>query len=426
MKTKKTAILLSLVLYASISLATETRVLSLSGAANYVWDNSNVFMFPSICPLYYRSMVAELGDDGGNVTTNSSAYLLFANEEQSFGVMGLGVNHRSLGHYQLTDYLTPVRNDVISIDIITRLQDRNLGQHLMEIASPQASYDLLYSRKFNKITGGILLGRSAWSGLTGYSDEERKANSGTLEFGLGVGYEPKDNLRADAAISFNSFSFGSSYSITGQDSAQDFKSDGSVGLSFGGRIFYAPNEDMVIVPLLKASYVNFGYQYDQNSDSAIAEGKSQTTEILLGCGWNYQFRNHLKLIAGSDLGYKKTSIQDSLIVGSPGETRENITEWTFPAFHLAMEANLTNWATIRVGATQNVLSTKRTVDYLDGTSSRTESSGQPYQLNMGLTLRTGNLNLDLLINSEMLYSGGNIASGSKTWPANSVALSYRF
>lgn len=412
----------------TVSLATETRTASFPGASEYLWDNSQVFLYPSVAPLYYRSVVAELGDDGGNVAANSSAYLLYANEEQSFGVVGLAVNRRSVGYEQMKEYLTPVQNDVFSVDIITRLQDRNLGLKLATIEEPKASYGILYSKKLGVITGGIIIGGSGWSSLENYSGtgEERVSSSGILEMGLGFGYEPKDNIRADAGISFNKFSFSSKYTVTAPDSSQELKSDGSKAINFFGRVFYAPNEDMVIVPLLKISYAKFGYLYDQTSDSVNGSGSSEKIGFTLGCGWNYQFRNHLKLIAGTDIGYLKTSIQDSLIIGSPGDTKESLAEWTFPAFHLAMEATLANWLTARVGATQQVVSTKRTVDYFDGTSSRTELSGQPYQLNMGLTFRTGNLNLDLLVNPELLYSGGNIASASKTWPANSAALSYRF
>ncbi|MDQ7798772.1 MAG: hypothetical protein RDU76_07510 [Candidatus Edwardsbacteria bacterium] len=406
--------------------ATETRVLSLSGASDYVWDNSNVFTYPSVGPLYYRSMVAELGDEGSDVASQSSVWLLYADQEQSFGVAGLAINRHSAGYGQLLDHLLPVQNDSFSVDIITRLQDRGLGQRLTVIEEPKASYDLLYSRRFDKITGGILLGRSAWSGLDSYSGEERKADAGITELGLGVGYEPGENLRADATVSYNHFSFGSSYSYSGQDSAQEFRSDGSQRLAFDGRIFYALNEDMVIVPLVKAGYTDLAYRYTQNGDTNSAAGSNETTQFLLGCGWNYQFRNHLKLIAGADLGYSKSLIEDSLIVGSPGEIKEVITEWTFPAFHLGLEANLADWITVRLGATQSVVSVKHSIDFADGTSSRSESSEQPYQLNLGLTLKTGNLNLDLLVNPELLYSGGNIASGSKTWPATSAALSYRF
>lgn len=426
MRTKIGYILASILVLSIRSYATETRIFSLSGASDYVWDNSNVFVFPSVSPLYYRSMAAELGDEGGDVASQSSVWLLYSNEEQSFGVAGLAVNHRSEGYSKLLDYLTPVRSAALEIDIITRLQDRNLGRHLMVIEDPKASYDILYSRKFDKLTGGILLGRSAWSGLNSYSLEERKADAGITELRLGIGYEPRENLRADAAISYDHFSFGSSYSYTGQDSAQEFKTKGSKRLSFDGRIFYALNEDMVIVPLLKASYVNFAYQYTQNVDTNSAIGSDETTEIILGCGWNYQFRNHLKLIAGMDIGYSRSLIQDSLIVGSPGEVKENITEWTFPALHLGMEASLANWMTARLGATQNMVSVKHNLDFTDGTTNRSESSEQPYQFNMGLTLKSGNLNLDLLVNPEILYSGGNIASGSKTWPVTSAAVSYRF
>jgi hypothetical protein len=422
---KKLIVILTAV-WASILFATETRVASMAGASRYVWDNSNVFIYPSVSTLYYRSMVAELGDEGREVASQSSAWLLFANEEQTFGVTGLAVNHRSECYNRMLDYLIPLKNDVYQVDLITRLQDRNLGGHLMNIEQPKASYDLLYAKKIGKYTGGLILGRSSWSGTEAYSGEERKASSGLTEINLGLGYEPNDNIRADGALSFGIISFGSSYSIAGQDSAQEFKSNGAKKLAFDGRLFYALNEDMVIVPILKISYTGISYQYIQNSDSNATEGNSETTDILLGCGWNYQYRNHLKLIVGADIGYSKSIIEDSLIIGSPGDVKENNTLWTFPALNLALEANLTNWAIARIGATQSINSVKKILDYSDGTSSRTESSEQPYQLSMGLTLKKGNLNLDLLVNPEMLYSGGNIASGSKTWPASSAALSYRF
>jgi hypothetical protein len=413
-------------LLTSAAPATETRIASLSGASDYIWDNSNVFIYPSVSPLYYRSMVAELGRDGGQVASQSSVWLLFADEEQSFGVVGLAVNHRSAGYHKLMDYLTPVRTSAFSVDIVTRLQDRNLGRRLMQIEEPKASYDLLYSRKFDKVTGGIMLGRSAWSALESYSSEERKADAGVTELRLAVGYEPGEDLRSDAALSYQYFSFGSIYTNTAQDSGQEFKSDGSKRLSFDGRLFYALNQDMVLVPRLQVSHDKFTYRYTQEGDSSSATGSFQVSDLQLGCGWNYQFRNHLKLIAGISLGYSQSKVEDSLIIGSPGDIKQSVSIWAFPGWHLGMEANLAGWIAARVGATQRAVSYKEAADYADGTSRKSEYSEQPYDFNAGLTMKTGNFSLDLLVNPEIIYSGGNLVSGSKKWPVTSAALSYRF
>lgn len=413
-------------LLAASALATETRVLSLSGAADYVWDNSQVFTYPSVAPLYYRSVMAELGEDGSLVHSRSSVGLLYADEEQSFGVIGLAVNRRSAGYQDLLDYLTPVRNDTFSVDIVTRLQDRNLGRRLMIIREPGASYQGLYARKIGAYTGGILIGRSAWSALNGYGDEERKAGSRALDLTLGLGYEPQDNLRADVALAYSHLSFSSSYVIAGQDSAQNFSSDGAFRLALDGRMFYALNEDMVIVPRLKIARTDMGYSHSQDGDSLPAKGSAKSTGLELGCGWNYQYRSHLKLVAGLDLGYSKTIIEDSLINGFPGDVKHSSTVWAFPGWHLGVEANLREWVTARMGATQRAVSATEVTDYADGTSRRTEDSRQPYDFNTGLTIKMGNLTLDLLLNPEVIFSGGNLASGSKTWPVASAALSYRF
>ncbi len=413
-------------LLAAPALATETRVLSLSGAADYVWDNSHVYKFPSVTPLYYRSVMAELGEEGGLVHSRSSVGLLHADEEQSFGVVGLAVNRRSAGYQALLDYLTPVRNDTFSVDIVTRLQDRNLARRLMIIWEPAASYQGLYARKIGAYTGGIMIGRSAWSALDGYGDEERKANSGALDLTLGLGYEPQDNLRADVALAYSHLSFGSSYAVAGQDSAQNLSSDGAFRLALDGRMFYALNEDMVIVPRLKIVRTDMGYSYWQEGDSLLAKGSTKSTGLELGCGWNYQYRSHLKLVAGLDLGYSKTVIEDSLVAGFPGDVKHSSTVWAFPGWHLGMEANLREWVTARMGATQRAVSTTELTDYTDGASRRKEDASQPYDFNAGLTFKMSNLALDLLLNPEIIYSGGNLASGSKTWPVASAALGYRF
>jgi hypothetical protein len=413
-------------LLAASALASETRVLSLSGAADYIWDNSHVYNYPSVAPLYYRLVMAELGEEGSLVHSRSSVGLFYADEEQSFGVVGLAVNRRSAGYQALLDYLTPVRNDTFSVDIVTRLQDRNLGRRLMIIAEPIASYHGLYARKIGAYTGGILIGRSGWSALDGYGDEERKAGSGALDLTLGLGYAPQDNLRADAALAYSHLSFSSSYAVAGQDSAQNLSSDGAFRLVLDGRMFYALNEDMVIVPRLKIIRTDIGYSYTQGGDSLSAKGSTTSTNLELGCGWNYQYRSHLKLVAGLDLRYSKTVIGDSLIVGFPGDVKHSSTVWAFPGWHLGMEANLREWVTARVGATQRAVSATEVTDYADGTSRQTEDASQPYDFNAGLTFKMGNLNLDLLLNPEIIFSGGNLASGSKTWPVASAALGYRF
>lgn len=413
----------------SCALATGSRVSSLAGASQYLLDDSQVYAWPCRAPLFYRALIAELGVDGTRISSQSSVSAFYASQEQTFGVVGLAVNRASAAQAALSDYLehTYTTGSVsVQANIIERLNQRGLGAGLRDIPAPAGGIEVMYARKFGDWTPGLRLARSAaenTENITGSSGEAASAVTGVT---LSAGYEPRDALRADLSLEYAGYSFSSRFTIDAIGYEEKFAADGARRLGAQARVFYGLNEEMTLVPRLSLEFSNLGYAYTQSDTGSNANGKMSATELALGVGWQYAPSPRYTLVAGLELGYSSKQTTDSLIIGDPGDLTGNHKTWTVPAVHLGLETQLTRWLTARVGGSKYISSSEVTTGYSDGTAKTSKASSDSYQLGCGMGVRIGGFLLDLTINPELLYSGGNVLSGSKTWPVSQVSILYRY
>ena len=157
-------LIIAILLVSTCALATGSRVSSLAGASDYLLDDSQVYAWPCRAPLFYRAVIAELGVDGNRISSQSSVSALYANQEQTFGVVGLAVNRASAAQSALSDYLehTYISGSVsVQANIIERLNQRGLGAGLRDIPAPAGGFEVLYAKKFGDWTPGVRIERSA-------------------------------------------------------------------------------------------------------------------------------------------------------------------------------------------------------------------------------------------------------------------------
>ena len=403
--------------------ATATRQESLPGISAFMLDDQDVFNQPSLAPFYYRAAIVDLSGDSSQITGQSSVLMTYANQEQTFGVIGLAVNYRSEAAQNLINYINPFIDSLgIDINLVDKIRDNGLGLNLPLIPELGSEYDLVYARKIGDWTAGARVehsfGQSSYSGF----NVENLASSSATGLTLGLGYDPSDAVRVDAGLSYGRLSFESSYALSPLDSTEDLKSKGLGYLAFSSRAFLSLNEEMVLVPLINFNYFDLGYDYAQNITLITAGGKNQSTGLFLGCGWQYRPDNRMTLLAGLGFGYQSQKINDSLVYHSMQEK----TTASYPSINAGVESNLTGWLTVRLGAEKKILSQSYTVTDFNNESIVNKTVTQPYQLNLGLSLKMRAFTLDLMLNPKIIYSGGNIASGSKNWPFTRASLVYRF
>ena len=426
MKIRINILMLLLVLSAFGRLqATATRQESLPGISAFLLDDQDIFNQPSLMPFYYRAAIVDLSADSSQITGQSSVLLTYADREQTFGVIGMAVNHRSDAAGQLIGYINPFTDTLgIAINLIDRIKDNGLGLSLYLIPESGSEYNLIYARKIGDWTSGAGVGHS--SGQISHSgfNVENRAGSSATGLTLGLGYDPSDALRVDAGLTYERLSFESNFTATLADSTatENVKSKGLGYLAFSGRAFLNLNEEMVLVPLLSISYFDLGYEYSQNYNLLSPPGKNKSTDLFLGCGWQFRPDNRMTLLAGLGFGYQAKTINDSLVYHSRQEKTTN----KYPSITAGLESNLTSWLVMRIGAEKRLLSQSATITDFDDSSTVDKTVTQPYGLNLGLAVKNRGFTLDLTVNPKLIYSGGNIASGSKNWPFTRASLAYRF
>ena len=425
MKIKFNIILILLAVLAAfgIAQATATRQESMPGISAYTLDDQDIFNQPSLAPFYYRAAIVDLSGDSSRITGQSSVLLTYANREQTFGVIGLAVNYRSDAAKQLMRYINPFVDTLgIGINLVDKIKDNGLGLNLPLIPELGSAFDLIYARKFGDKTAGIRLEHSFGQSSYSYSNMENQASCAVTGLTLGLGYDPSDAVRIDAGLSYGKLSFESSYTLSLLDSTESINSKGLGYLAFSSRAFLNLNEEMALVPAVNFNYFDQGYDYAKNYTLVTAGGTNQSAVLFLGCGWQFRPDNRMTLLAGLGFGYQKLTINDSLLYHSLQEK----TIASYPSITAGVESNLTGWLAVRLGAEKKILSQSVTKDFFDGTSLATKTITQPYELNLGLALKMRGFTMDMMLNPKLIYSGGNIASGSKNWPFTRASLVYRF
>ena len=411
--------------------ATATRQESMPGIAAFMLDDQDIFNHPSLASFYYRAAIVDLSGDSSQITGQSSVLLTYADREQAFGVIGLAVNHRSDAAGQMIGYINPFVDTLgIDINLVDKIKDNNLGLNLPLIPELGSEYDLIYARKFGDWTAGARLEHSFGQSSYSYSYVENQASCSVTGLTLGLGYDHSDAVRIDAGLSYGRLSFESGHALSMPDSlsilnsTESLKSKGLGYLAFSGRAFLSLNEEMVLVPLVNFKYFDLGYDYNRDINLDSAGGKNQNAGLFIGCGWQYRPDSRMLLLAGLGYGYQSQTISDSLVY----QSRQDKITASYPSVTAGVESNLTGWLTVRLGAEKKILSQSKSVtsDYLGNTSLVTKTVTQPYELALGLAVKIRGFTMDLAMNPKLIYSGGNIASGSKNWPFTRASLVYRF
>ncbi len=427
---KLTIAMLAILVASSVAMATDTRVATIGGASAFLKDYTDIYMLPSVLSAYPRMISAELGTAPAGYPYYGSASITWTNnEEQTWGVMGIDVNHAIHGEQAFEADLARV----------------NLWIAPSAIPMPDNKFHLFYAKKFGTMTAGLHLARAAGSATGEYADSvsntKGEASSGILLINAGLSMSPMENVELDAAFSYQMLSFKGDTTHTqtlpapAVSGSTTIENDGGSQIMFGARAFYGMSDQLKIVPAFGINMYSLGYKTAfTGADTSIDRprgGKKSATNVAGAFGVNYQPAENVTVVGGLHLGFGSTTVEDTngVFVGGGGK-KATISTMTLPGFSAAVEAKLVKWLAVRFGASK-MLSSTTTEDQwhsalVGNVTTKSTTTAAPYAFSFGLGLTFGNLKIDGKLGDDQPFDLGYLMSGNPNPVFTQVSATYKF
>jgi hypothetical protein len=435
---KKALLVLALfAVFAGMAAATETRVATFGPASMFINDYTDIYFLPANAVYYPRLIAAEMGASFPVVSdygwSEGSAALLFANQEQTFGVVGFDINHEVEG----TDFLTGAVADV----------NTYFGT---AIPAPDNRFHVFFAKKLNNLTAGLHIG---WAGnsyndkgsdtANAYSYEDEGGSSLWLINGE-VMMEASENANAELAVGMMMQSFNATQSenwrdptlaVPGYNYEYKVESDGGMGLALQLRAEYGMSDNLKLIPIIDFYSTSTSYKDQLNVTGFVPIGGEMSAMNFGGAfGANYKPAENVTLVGGLFMGSYKETIEDTNGVFGMGIPKEEHGTFTFPGFCAGLEVDMLKWLTLRAGAAKTLDSYSYMYE-TNATKDEGNYTSAPYFYAFGLGFKFGKLAIDAKMNNNAPYSLGYMFSGidnggmagmSHTEPITSIGMTYNF
>ena len=145
--------------------------------------------------------------------------------------------------------------------------------------------------------------------------------------------------------------------------------------------------------------------------------------IAMGKSLNYAFNYTTPLIDGKDLLIAGLALQYVKLQFPTGTLQDEASAWSTPTIFFAMEFDIFNWLTGRVGGSKTIASAKD-VDTTDPTLPKDSILTSSYDFGLGMGLHFNNFDVDASVNPDALFSGGYFLSGDSTEPITRITGTY--
>ena len=357
----------------------ETRVFSMGQVGPFIYDNSNIALFPGAVMRYGNEVVTELRWKDTESSFSAEVRLPINSDY----MIGLNFNR------PITTYI-PLTTASVELN---ETSDLYLGTHF-------AGHDVGLR---------LSLGRDGFSEDSTFGNPKVDESARYLELAGGISSD-----RYDLAGSLEL------PSVTSEQGKMSDKWSG-LGLNFNGRYFHQLNEKMQIVPVVQMGLSSSSRKLDYGTAQPDEETDYGILGLNLGVGVHYKIKEGNTLILAIDpFGYYRIKYK----LKDVGET--TITTVTLPRLYLGGEAAIKSWLVGRIGAYRayQTITTKNKPDQGDAVESSVQQS--PYNVSFGLGMKLGNFLIDIDINDGLLFEGPNFISGQSRDMVNRVSVSYLF
>ncbi|MBU1576017.1 MAG: hypothetical protein KKG02_05830 [Candidatus Edwardsbacteria bacterium] len=407
---------------ANVTFATQSRVVSLGKAWMYDGDFEDIYFYPNLTASYPRMIVAELGTYPAGFSYNGSAAITFANEEQTWGVAGLDINHKITNEDEFNTLITTA-----------------FGMNPVD-----NKWHLFYARDLGGLSAGLHIARAAYAETFTNSDtvsgslhQDNSTSAGIWDFNFGLGYSPMENMEANLGFSFKTYSFSDEINWTWPGAtpavtpySETLESDGGSGIDVALRVLYGMSDNFKLVPTAGLSMSSIGYKLSSTDTLFLGVypegGEMSTFDFWAGFGANYTPVENVRVIGGLDFGISSTTIEDTTGVLGIGVAEEKYSTFLFPGFSAAVEADVLKWLTLRIGASKDIAKTTETTTTSANTVIEDTYTSAAYHFGFGLGFKFNKLCIDVKLNDESPYELGYLMSGAVNAPFTQVSATYKF
>jgi hypothetical protein len=382
--------------------ASDSRIESMlpgSGTESYIEDYFLFQRYPTVVARYANLVVASLGtrdtptsDSPGPGEFGDDRYVgvIGAGDNTNYGVFALFLNQRAVG-----------------------------GSNLDE----QVAIDLTWAKQFNKWAFGA---RLLWE----TSSADAGATQAKIAPNVGPGTLPPSVPSSDTDIeSFNTFGIDVGAKIDLQNNGllevalllavqswEQKDAAGAVVTEDDGKLSYAILARIITDVTDKTSLVPV-FEYGRLDLSAKGTDiKTRADNLNLGIAIHRELNGKDLLIAGLALQYVKLQFPTAAV-------QDEESMWSTPTIFFAMEFDIFNWLTGRVGGSKTISSVKE-VDTGDATLPKDSMLTSSFDFGLGMGLHFNNFDVDATMNPNALFTGGYFLSGDSTEPIARITGTY--
>lgn len=429
--------LVIMALFASMAFASTSRVRSLASTGDYITDDSNVFGWYSVLPMYANQVNAEVGQWFGQGTlsdTRAMSLNYACGEEGKWGTYRLSLNENMLDHPGLW-----MANPFFSM----------LLPGSAVVTGPSSGFALTPANKWD-LAGGwevgedLLLGvsftRSSWSFES--SDPDTTADQSLTTIGAGATWTNNEDLTTDFTFTFASS--GGEGTFGGTDPVV-VEWDSGTAFELAGRAFWDWKDYATLVPVVR--FQTAEYSLKDNQDPTFIGGPGtgdKYTNFLLGVGCNIDVNTDNLLIIAAEFNSMKWEMANGPDDTVPDNVAQEISTTYLPTIRMALETAINSWMTTRVGAQKHLGTFK--VTEVDGDETEWEvgaeegflgispifSDGFEWTLGLGFNVAEWTIDLELADDAPFStfywvtgYTGYD-ADGEEEGPVTRISATYNF
>jgi hypothetical protein len=287
------------------------------------------------------------------------------------------------------------------------------GDGLLSQSYGTEALDLMWGKKFNKMSLGLRLNRSAYkatqsagtaeSTLEGYAPYDRNI----LGFGVGFGYEHSATLQSELGLLYQSRTF--KWTNTDNDV---WESDGGGAYLVSARAMWQWQPNVLVVPVGRIYSFNLDEKQTPDGGTAVKDEMKQSG-WQFGVAGNWTLNQNDLFVAGVTFASNVWDHQ-----GDPDLTTDD-NKWTeslMPTMFASLEAKVNSWLTLRFGGRKGMFySLKREYTANEGEGDvavEQKESLSPFQFFSGAGVKLGTLQFDATLAQDFFHNPATYVTGS--------------
>jgi hypothetical protein len=291
-------------------------------------------------------------------------------------------------------------------------------------SSDVEAFDLMWGKKFDKLSLGLRLNRSAWKYTHNLPEETQDGyninDPNIFGFGVGLGYDLSEKTSAELGILYQSRTFkndAASYYDGETYIPGTSENDGGGAYLASARMMWQWQPNVLVVPVARVYSFNLGDKFTPD-DTAL---EAITTEATI-TGWQFGVAGNWT-VNERDLFVAGVTFASNVWDDKTAE--EKYTESLMPTMFASLETKLNSWLTLRFGGRKGMFYSNKYVDSSTDPAYESKESWSPFQFFTGAGVKLGTLQFDATLAQDFFqnpatyitaptantdYSGGNYYS----------------